>query len=169
METHPLDALKDAEGITALYFYPSTLRMLGSAEGGAEGAAFSGISRARLFVHWSDTGQATTHLAKAVAALEPAGFENLFSLRSAANTVAVYLLEAQEPQYVFSFSGEGGTFVLDVRGELDGATLQTLATMDPAKAIGLLQLMAPGGSELPTDAGADTPPPTTQPDTPLLP
>ncbi len=139
-QTALIDDLAEKDEYSALYFYPSTLRMLSKILGGEQGAVFSEIKRARIIYTWEDDEILSKEITRTAALLEKDGFENIMSMRSQGNDINALLLESKIPIYVFTMAGAGGVYLMEIQGKLSISSLQAIATMNPAEAFEFLDL-----------------------------
>ncbi len=142
-----IDELAKVNNYTTLYFYPSTIRMLSKILATDQGAAFKEVKKARLVFTWNSDDALSAELSAIAPKFEKEGFESIITIRSHGNNVQGFLKEATIPVYLFSFAGEGGIFILELQGSLSISALQSIATMDPSKAMNLLELKAPEKEE----------------------
>ena len=144
---------RDNTGFRALYFYPSTIRMLGRAFGDSTGSFLNEIHRGRLFFTLSDSVpliKATfDELSQGVAG---EGFQVLMEMRSPGSRVSAWMREGNVPDYVVFMNGSNGTLIMEVAGNLSAASLRQLSTLDLSKAAGFLDILP---AEEPKDTKAE--------------
>lgn len=144
-----VDAMAEREELSVLYFYPSTLRMLGKLVESENKASFREIERARVIFTWENETDLANEISKTLDTLKKQSYESIMTLRSKGVNCEVLLSDTATPVYLFSFSGDGGIFLLEVEGNISGETLRSIASMDPAQALNFLNIAPPAQDSIP--------------------
>jgi|SRR5690554_1601487 len=122
---------QDKKAMSALYFYPSTIRMVSKILGDDKGQALKEVQRARLFFSLSGDKteiQQTFKLFKS--GINAEGFEMLMQMRSAGNKIDIYMIDGEIDDYILFVEGDQGNFVLEILGNLSANALRDISQLD---------------------------------------
>ncbi len=134
--------------LKALYFYPTTIRMLSKILGDENGQALSEIKKARLFFSWSDDDKLIGDEVKTLkSGVKDEGFEMLMQMTSSGNKIDVYLLDDEIDDYVLFVDGDQGTFVFEILGNLSPSSIRDISQLDMSKMMDLFDLQKPAEEE----------------------
>ena len=122
---------QDVKVMNAVYFYPSTIRMVSKILGDEKGQALNEIKRARLFFSWSDDEQSIRDTFKSLkSGVQAEGFEMLMEMRSSGNKVDIYMMDGETDNYILFVDGSQGSFVLEILGNLSANALRDISQLD---------------------------------------
>jgi len=129
--------------VSTYYFYPSTVRMLGTILSGSGITALSEIRQGRLLVFSPD--EESTELISAFPELktqaEAEGFELLISMKRDGTKIDAYMNNSDIPTYLLFFEESMNPFVVEVIGHLSMSSINELATLDLNKANDIFDLL----------------------------
>lgn len=135
----------DPQGMKALYFYPSTMRMLSEIMGTENTEALNGIREARLLFRWNDVNSSfESHISEIERGIQTENFEPLFQMNSQGADVEIFIRDSQIPVYLIFYSDAEYDFALEAVGELSQDAIRSLATTDMS---GLMDLFGAGSEE----------------------
>lgn len=141
--TEVLDS--DPQGMKALYFYPSTMRMLSEIVGADNAQALNGMREARLLFSWNDVNSNfESHISEIKRGIQTENFEPLFQMNSHGADVQIFIRDSQIPVYLIFYSDAEYDFALEAVGELSQDAIRSLATTDMSS---LMDLFGAGGEE----------------------
>jgi hypothetical protein len=129
------------ESLRGFYFYPSTVRMLGTIFGAEDGAFLKDIAQGRIFVLWGDDSETDPVNFDALKqGIEREGFEILISMKSSGVMVDAYEREGNLPMYMLFVNDPDNPFIVEMAGTLSIDAIRQVAAMDFEKANALLNL-----------------------------
>ncbi|MCA1761680.1 MAG: hypothetical protein ABR574_00405 [Cryomorphaceae bacterium] len=142
------------EGIKALYFYPSTMRMLMDIIGTEKVGALEGIKEARLIFQWNDVNTNFDSYASDIeSGILTEDFESLIEMNASGTDVKIFIRESKVPVYIVFYSDGEYDFILEAVGELSDEAIKELASADMG---GLIELFSAGNqSEFIEDENAN--------------
>jgi hypothetical protein len=125
------------QGFTTLYFYPSTLRMLGKVFVEANAEALNTLKSAKVIFTFEDDGRFKNAVADYIADREKKGYEMLAEIRNGGFDVKLLQKDENPPISLFYFNGDYGLFAIEIVGKLTPTLMQELMTLDIEKATSL--------------------------------
>ncbi|HKL02016.1 MAG TPA: DUF4252 domain-containing protein [Cryomorphaceae bacterium] len=135
----------DHQGVKALYFYPSTMRMLTGIVGTENMEGLDGIKEARLLFQWNDVN---SNFQKQVSQIKRGifseSFETLFQMNSKGADIQIFIRDSDTPVYIIFYSDTEYNFVLEAIGELSPEAIRSLATTDMSGFLDLLNVNSEG-------------------------
>lgn len=133
----------DQETFKALYFYPTTIRMLAKVFGNESGAGFSEVKGARVFFSLTDDDPSLIKnlFAELQSGIKEENFEVLMQMKSPESNINVYLSDGEIPDYVFFIRGDQGDLIAELNGSLSQESIKEIVQMDLTKAADLFDLM----------------------------
>lgn len=147
---------KDKE-LRALYFYPTTIRMLSRMLGDESGQALKEVEKGRLFFSWSDEeGRLRETMKSFKAGIADEGFEMLMQMNSSGNKIDLFVLDRETDDYVFFVDSDQGIFVLEILGNLSPASIRDIAKLDMTKMMDLFELEALDDENAPDSLNTDS-------------
>lgn len=127
--------------LSALYFYPTTIRMLSKVLGDQGGEALEEIEKGRVFFSWDDDDAKTRDvISQLKTRVEKEGYEMLMQMKSSGNKVDVYLLDRDVDDYILFVDGDQGIFVLEILGNLSVSSIKSLSELDMSKVTDIFEL-----------------------------
>ena len=117
--------------VQTLYFYPSTVRMLGDVMGAENNTAFADVESGRFVFTWDheriDLAFYYDEILKE-AGME--GFEMLAEMNTSDSRSLIYLNDQNKPVYLVLLQNSFGNFIVEIVGELSMKSITSLAQLD---------------------------------------
>ncbi len=140
-----LDDYIEDEGnkVGTYYFYPSTVRMLGSILSGAGITSLNEIRQGRLLVFSEDEelSKISVDFPELKKQAESEGFELLLSVKREGTKIDAYMNNREIPTYLLFFEESTNPFIVEVIGNLSMNSISELSSLDLNKANDIFDLL----------------------------
>ncbi len=145
--------IEQEKSFTTLYFYPSTIRMLGRVFGGVDAAAFAELKSGRLMFTLGSDDNFQSRVNTFLNSLEQSDFETLADVRNPGFRVRMMQKDGNTPSTIIYFDGESGLYLVEAAGKLSPQAMQQMMAMDVQSAAAVFGLFP---SEKKEEAEADS-------------
>lgn len=130
--------------VQTLYFYPSTVRMLGNVVGAENNAAFDDVESGRFVFTWDhERIDLAFYFDEILNEASTEGFEMLAEMNTSDSQTLVYLNDQNKAVYLVLLQNSFGNFIVEIVGELSMKSITSLSQLDfkdIAGTIGLNQI-----------------------------
>ncbi len=114
-----------------LYFYPSTIRMLGKIMGNESVNATNEIKNGKLVFSWSEEHfDLSSFFSEISDGLQGEGYDQIIQVKSKESAYRVFFKEGNDAMYVVLVENDYGDFVIEMVGSLSYSGLMELSKMD---------------------------------------
>ncbi len=115
-----------------LYFYPSTIRMLGGVMNAENSQAFADIESGRFVFTWDhEKIDIAEHFDGILSEAKDEGFEMLAEMNTADSRMLIYLNdESGSPGYLILLQNSFGDFIIEMVGQLSMQSITSLSQLD---------------------------------------
>lgn len=151
----PSDTLSDytrstekEEALSALYFYPTTVRMLEKVMSqSGETGILSGVKSGRIIYGVDDSLDVLkADFDELSHGLKDEGFELLGEFKSGSDRTVAYVREGKTKRYVALLASEASTILVELYGELSIETIRGLSQLNTDNVMSLFDLPSPDKS-----------------------